>query len=71
MSLIDKVIKEANEQLVKSGKNLNDKILFIPRLEGQQEYTLKDVFEQSKDKDTELGKAVRMGVKGLLRRTGR
>jgi hypothetical protein len=69
--VIEKIIKEANEQLAKSGRNLNDKILFIPRLEGQQEYTLKDVFDQSKDKDAELGKVIRMGVKGLLRRTGR
>jgi hypothetical protein len=69
--VIEKIIKEANEQLAKSGKSLDSKVLFVPRFEGQQEYTLKDIFEQSKDKDTELGKVIRMGVKGLLRRTGR
>jgi hypothetical protein len=71
MSLIDKVIKEANEQIANKIQDLDTPIVIVPRLEGKQEYTVREVLEQSRDKDAEMGKVIRMGIKGLLRRTGR
>jgi hypothetical protein len=69
--MIEEIIKEANEKLTKSVRSMNDPALVIPRLEGKQVYSVKELLEQSKDRDTEVGKVIRMGVRGLLRRTGR
>jgi len=71
MNLVELAIRGANEQLERKVKE-DEPILVIPRLDGGQEtYTAKEVIEQSKDKDTEIGKVIRLGAKTLLRRLSR
>ena len=71
MNLIELTIRGANEQLGRKVKK-DEPILAIPRMDGGREtYTAKEVIEQSKDKDTEIGKVVRLGTKMLLRRLSR
>ena len=69
--MIELTIRGANEQLGRKVKK-DEPILVIPRMDGGREtYTAKEVIEQSKDKDTEIGKVVRLGTKMLLRRLSR
>ena len=71
MNLVDLTIREANEQLERKVKK-DKPVVVIPRMDGGKEtYTAGELIEQSKDKDTEIGKVVRLGAKALLRRLGR
>jgi hypothetical protein len=66
VSLIEKVIKEAREQLERDEKP-DRKVLFVPRMNGKTEYTAKEVSDEVKDPQSELGKMTRRGVRKLFR----
>jgi hypothetical protein len=66
VSLIEKVIKEAREQLERDEKP-DRKVLFVPRMNGKTEYTAKEVSDEVRDPQSELGKMARRGVRKLFR----